>query len=63
MSHVCEVFIAMMEMYERKHAWEVMLFTYVLILDGWLLDIEKLTLGENIGEGEFGGEFSVFISL
>lgn len=42
---------------------EVIFFTYVLILDGWLLDIEKLTLGENIGEGEFGGEFSVLISL
>lgn len=25
---------------------------------GWLLDITKLTLGDNIGEGEFGGEFS-----
>lgn len=23
---------------------------------GWLLDITKLRLGENIGEGEFGGE-------
>lgn len=25
---------------------------------GWLLDITKLKLGENIGEGEFGGELS-----
>ncbi len=27
--------------------------------DGWLLDITKLKLGENIGEGEFGGELSL----
>lgn len=27
---------------------------------GWLLDITKLTLGANIGEGEFGGERSLF---
>lgn len=26
---------------------------------GWLLDITKLQLGENIGEGEFGGELPV----
>uniref|UniRef100_A0A3B4FPQ0 Tyrosine-protein kinase n=1 Tax=Pundamilia nyererei TaxID=303518 RepID=A0A3B4FPQ0_9CICH len=25
--------------------------------NGWLLDIEKLTLGENIGEGEFGAVY------
>lgn len=29
---------------------------------GWLLDITKLTLGENIGEGEFGGELSLVLS-
>lgn len=28
---------------------------------GWLLDITKLTLGENIGEGEFGGELPYLI--
>lgn len=28
---------------------------------GWLLDITKLTLGENIGEGEFGGELSLYL--
>ena len=28
---------------------------------GWLLDITKLKLGENIGEGEFGGEHSIRI--
>lgn len=34
-----------------------MSFMYLSFSDGWLLDIAKLTLGENIGEGEFGGEF------
>lgn len=29
---------------------------------GWLLDISKLTLGENIGEGEFGGEYTFILS-
>uniref|UniRef100_A0A673HUK0 Tyrosine-protein kinase n=1 Tax=Sinocyclocheilus rhinocerous TaxID=307959 RepID=A0A673HUK0_9TELE len=28
-----------------------------LLKSGWLLDLSKLTLGETIGEGEFGGTF------
>lgn len=37
----------------------VIMFVLVFIA-GWLLDITKLILGENIGEGEFGGEFCFF---
>lgn len=30
---------------------------------GWLLDITKLTLGESIGEGEFGGECLFYLCI
>uniref|UniRef100_A0AAX7TXI0 Tyrosine-protein kinase n=1 Tax=Astatotilapia calliptera TaxID=8154 RepID=A0AAX7TXI0_ASTCA len=49
--------IDMIEVGGNELTGHVIFFTYVLILGGWLLDIEKLTLGENIGEGEFGAVY------
>lgn len=29
---------------------------YLCVAAGWLLNLQHLTLGERIGQGEFGGE-------
>lgn len=45
-----------------QHQWfHFCLYSYNFVpfsTGGWLLDIAKLQLGENIGEGEFGGNFT-----